>query len=263
MEKLDLKKIIVIIIVLILLAGLIILVLKSNPKEKDASEEEIKISENTLSYILRSKTGYATTYNGVELLYENNKTTLSDLNNQNILNTAILYAVDNLDTTVKGYIIEELKGKGYDSLKYSFYNGEAIREAIEKLFGIKWQDKNLIGESNFIYDFIYNSDYDVYLKTKNNNNLAIKNNNDIAYKIIETKKVGKDTLKVKIKIAYLYFNNNNIYYYSDIKNTNKVYEQTINTPEISNEYIDKFDTYLVTLKKNNDNYVFDSIEKEA
>lgn len=261
MKNLDLKKIIVIIIAFVLVIALLLLVLKSGNGGKKLTEEEQNITAENIKYFTRLKMGYSTSYNGLELLYNTDKVTKNDLSNSNILNTAAIYITNKEDNKIEDYVIKELKGKGYDTEKYVFYNGEKIREAIKTLFGIEWTNKSVVGETNFIFDFTYDEDYDIYLKSMNDYFLNIEANNDIAYEVIETKKENKDTLKVKIKVAYIYFNNENIIYYSDINNTEKIFENTNNKIKIDEEHLDAFETYTLTLKKVDDNYVFDSIEK--
>lgn len=262
MKKLDLKKIIVILVAFVLVISLLIIVIKNGNSSKKLTEEMENTIKEEIKYLIRAKNGYATNYNGIELLFEEEKITKEDLTDSNLLNTASMYVTGNEENSVPNYVIEELKGKGYDLNNYTFYKGEQIRESIKKLFGIEWKNKNVTGDTNFIYDFFYDEDYDIYLKTRNSNFVSMEQNNEITYKIIDTKYDKKDTIKVRVKIAYVYFQGSNTIYYSDIKNKNKIFENTNDEIKIDEEYMDSFDTYTITLKKVEDNYVFESIEKK-
>ena len=265
MDKVESKKILAIgLLIVIIVAALFMIFKLGNKGNNKSSKEQItEAEEKAISYFASLKSGYATDYNGIELLYDEDKITYDDLSVENILNTASRYAVDNLDVGVPSNTIEQLSLRGITQDKYTIYNAKAIREAIKKLFGIDWDNKSTNGELNFIYDYIYEKDYDVYLKRANNN----KNNSydsssySVDYKIVDSNKSGKDELKVTIAIAYVYEDGNELIYYSDKENSNEVYTKNIDEASIDDDKLDDFKKYVITLKKVNDTYTFKSIEK--
>ena len=262
MKKMDWKKILVLIAIVALIAVLLFfLVKKEDDKEVKASEEETKIAENIIEeYLLSLTEGYNTPYSGIDVLYSKDKTTFEDLSAGNIIRAAINYAnLNNLDTSVSGNIIENIKDT-YDMNEYSPYNAKAIRQAIKELFGKDFNGSS-IDEPNYLYNYFYVEEYDIYLSGKNDNTVELDTNHSMNYRIIETTKI-KDTLKTKVAIAYIYDNNGKLVFTSDSTGNNIVFENEDNNYDIPDEEVSKFTQYTITLKKSDDKYVFDNIRKE-
>lgn len=253
------KKKIGIIVGILFIVVLVVIKVFLNFKTDGEDIENIELK--TTSYITSLTNGYATAYNGVELLYDK-KTTIDDLTNDNILNTAIRYAVDNLDVEVNEVIINNLESKGYTIDKFTFYNAKAIREAIKELFGLEWDNKSSSGDMNFVYRFIYLEEYDVYLKTTTEymNDYYNQNTSTIEYKITDTKK-SKNNIKITVAIAYVDVSFGELVYYSDKTGDNEVYKDKIDASSIDDSKLNSFKKYIITLKNVDGKYVFDSIEE--
>ena len=269
MKNLDAKKIAIIVAILIVVALVVVLVLKNGNKQTEATAEETtKLEEITNNYITEMKLGYATEYLGKEKLYSNDKTTVKDLTDGDILNTAFRYIEnENKDAMIidEGLQIS-LKANGYEIANYeTIIKGEEVRKAIKTLFGIDWEDKGYANDSEneSYFTFTYDKSLDVYFQAFNEN---YRNVNFNAIKSVLTKTIeatkNKKEAKITIAVAFANHITEETLVYSDINNKDKVYSTTEQTKEIKEDQIDQFTKYTITYKIDGDNYIFESIEKQ-
>ena len=261
MKNLDFKKLLVFIIIIIIIGLLIFGSVKFLGKGSSNRQEEDKIKENIEKYFSKITEGYSTIYGGTDILYSNDKTTLNDLEDKNILNMAIKYASENkLDISVAISDLNAINEEGsYGDIKeYTAYNGKGVRQAAKELFGKDIEDKSVVSTSGFIYDFFYISEFDLYLVKRNNVPDISSDKQKIEYKVIKTDK-KKDKYIVTAAIAYTYKNGENIIYASDSSGMNVISKDGKEFPE---DKIDEFDKFQFTLTIDKDgNYQFESIEK--
>lgn len=260
MKKVDNKKMAIIIGAVVVLAILIVggfLLLKGNKNGNKASKEKTDMAASkSIAYFTNLTYGAGTSYNGVELLFKQDKITYDNLATSNILTVAFSYAIDNLDTSIDGVLLSRLEGS-YNVDDFTMIPGKAIRTAIKELFGIEFEDKGAPAVANFKYGYIYDNYCDVYLQAANKD---IKTYTDhvVNYKAIETLEYG-DKLVTEIAVAYIKTVDGKNYFAKDSTQQNVIYNSK--DFKIKDDKIDEFDHYKITLKKNGDNYVFESIEK--
>lgn len=261
MKNLDLKKLLVFIGIIAVVALSIFLIIKSLGNNKPTEEETKDVESLSIDYYASLTAGYNTSYNGLDVLFATDKTTVDDLNYNCILNTAIKYATDKgIDLSVPSNVLTILGESGtYGNINdYVAYNGVGVRNAIKELFGITKTDTTILGNFDFLYDFYYVKKYDMYLVKRSK---ATDNSNSyqsIDYSIIETTK-KKDKLSTTIAIAYVYNDGSAKIYAKDKLGENIVSEDSKEFPK---DKIDEFDKFTITLKQSeNDKYVFESIEK--
>lgn len=267
MKKLNIPKLIIFLVIIIALIVALIFILKGNKsEEKKASEEEAKIVETkTINYLVELTTGYQSKYNGVEKLYNNNKTTINDLSQATILETSISYLRKNnkvtIDNALNAQIAREQK-MNIDS--YDVYKGEQIKEAAKELFGIDLEHTSIMNEPDYIYTYWYLEEYDVYLVGLNPNYPSLYNYDYyVTPKVIETTKDKNNNLKTEVAIAYVYLSTDNTLKFSkDISMSDIIYEGTTDNFEIPDDKVNDFDHYIFTFKNVDGNYIFDSVEKK-
>lgn len=263
MKNIDKKKLALFIGILVILAALIILVIVKNiSKEKPVTEEENNaISKITLNYIDKLTLGYDTDFDGIDILYTKDKTEYKDLSTSSILTVASRYINNELDNSIPNTTLDSIaKTKNIDTNKYTFYTGENIRLAIKNLFNVDFKDTTSISEENYLYGYTYLSDYDMYLQSK-----TIKENstynNQLDFKIVKTVKTTKDTYKTTLAIAYVNIDNNKIKYAKDSNFENIIFETTIDNAGIPEDKVNEFNQFIITYKKVNNQYTFESIKK--
>ena len=189
MKKLDNKKIILLVVLILAIALVIFLAIKQSSKKKDgklANDEETKIAETaTIDYITKLTYGQGTAYNGLDLLYNRDSVTYDDLTVGNILTTAFEYAVNNSESEVSNTVINALKNDGFDTDNMTIISGSSIRNAIKKIFGVDFDNKDYSAGINYKFQYFYNSEFDVYLRSTTE--LAVNTDNTyLLYKIIKT-----------------------------------------------------------------------------
>lgn len=262
MKNLDGKKFLVFIAIIAVIALAVILGSKELFEEKKPSAEETEKVEKLVTTYLGSLTyGADTNYMGLDRLYSKDKTEVSDLNINSILNVSVKYATtNNLNTTVSTGVLNELNRSGkYGNInEYSIYNAEGVRDAAKELFGIELNEESSINDMEYLYDFIYVFEYDVYLVKRNNVTATTSMEYGIDYKIVKTAKKGNDIMTT-LAIAYTYRTGTTRSFAKDNKGENIVAENLEKFPEDKIEEFDQF-TFTVT-QTDNGNYVFKSIEK--
>ncbi len=261
MKNLDVKKLAVFVIIILLIVGGFIVV-KKMKKNNEVTQEEIKENESlVIDYFTNLTQGYATVYSGIDVLYNNGKMTVKDLEYGAIINLAIKYAADKgINMTVPQGVLNSLNdSKEFGNIKtYTAYDGNKLRDTIKLLFGETEEPMSMINKVNFLYDFIYVERYDIYLMRKNEKVKDYTNNNYYMDCSLVDQKKEKDKVKTTVAVAYVY-NNNGVYtYYKD----KEVKQEVSNTSkEFPKDKIDEFDKFTFTLKKDGDHYIFESIEK--
>lgn len=262
MRNLDVKKLLVFIAIIAVIALAVVFSSKQFLGEKKPSEEETKkVEELVTTYFGNLTYGSSTNYTGREKLYAKDKITISDLNLNNIFNTSMKYAISNgLNINVANGVINEINrsGKYGDVTECLFYNAEGIKQAAKELFGIELNEESSINEFEYLYDFIYVYEYDLYLVKRNNVTDLSSSEYGIDYKFVKTTKKEKDIMTT-IAVAYTLKNGNTRTFAKDSKGENIVAENLEKFPE---DKIDEFTKYTITLTKTDDgNYIFKSIEK--
>lgn len=261
MKKLDNKKIILLVVLILAIALVIFLAIKQSSKKKDgklANDEETKIAETaTIDYITKLTYGQGTAYNGLDLLYNRDSVTYDDLTVGNILTTAFEYAVNNSESEVSNTVINALKNDGFNTDNMTIISGSSIRNAIKKIFGVDFDNKDYSAGINYKFQYFYNSEFDVYLRSTTE--LAVNTDNTyLLYKIIKTT-TSNNKLNTEIAVAYVYNYNNKYYFTKDANNKEKVYES--DKLELQEDKLNEFEHFTITLKKINDDYVFEKISK--
>jgi len=261
MKNLDFKKLLVFIIIIAIIILLILFGSKAISTNTKVSEEESENTEKIINdYVSTLTEGYSTVYGGIDILFSKDKTTNQDLDLNVILNNSIKYATKNeMNIAVALDSLETMNKSGvYGNIKdYTTYNGKAIKEAAKILFDIDLEHGSTINNNNYLYNFYYDNDYDIYLVKRNNTTDINRTSQNVEYKIIEQTKKD-NTIKVKMAVAYTYNNGSKKLYAKDAAGETIISEDSNEFPE---EKINEFDKFTITLKKNDKEYSFESIEK--
>lgn len=258
-KKMDFKKLLVFIIIIVLLCLLVFVGVKVVGGGGVSDKEQTAIDETINDYFSKMTEGYSTVYNGADILYNKDKTTAQDLDYKSILATSIKYASkNNLDIAVSTSARDAINSSGSygDISEYTMYNGKGVRDAAKILFGIDIDNKSILSDNDFIYNFYYVEEYDLYLMKRNNVPDLNSNLQKVEYKTIETTK-KKDTYTTIVAVAYTYSKGETKVYANDKNGANVVTE----AKEFPTDKIDEFTKYKVTMKLVDDHYVFESIEK--
>ncbi len=265
MKNIEWKKLIVLLIIIVAVIGIVVLIANLLNKDGDVPTNEQKTSAEklTINNICNLTKGYGTMYDGIDVLFSHDKVTYEDLSVSNVLNAAVRYAKDNLDTEISPATIYQIeKATPYRSSVYEFYTGEIIRQAIKELFGVDFENKTSRPEFNYGYSFIYISEFDVYLMTTNEYYKEKDENYGIAYHIISTTKDKKtNNLKTEIAVAFTVINDSKKLFLKEPDADKAVYESNTEDSEIEESKINEFNHYTITLKDMDGKHVFDSIEK--
>ncbi len=260
MKNLDVKKLLVLLGIVVVVIGGIFLV-KNLGKGGKAKADDIETVEDlAVTYFANLSQGYSTAYSGIDVLYSNDKTTINDITYGAVLNTAIKYAQKNgIVLSVPQNIINGIKaiGKYEDVDTYYAYDATVLDPIIEKLFG-KDVFKKTTNVINYLYEYVYVSENNVYLIRKNK---EMMDYTDPSYRmdcsIVKTVK-EKDLYKTTIAVAYV-FNNGTATYYKDVKMTEEIASGVDSFPK---NKVKEFNQYTITMKKTSDgNYIFESVEK--
>lgn len=262
MKNVDFKKLFIFIGIIVGIVAVVLLITNLVKKDKLTEEETKNVENISINYYANLTEGYATSYGGLDILFQKDEVTPANLETVEILNTAIKYAVDKgLNTPISETTINALTNKGtYGNIaEYNIYDAKVIRTAIKELFGIeKYSDESATGNYNFLYDYIYDYDYDLYLVKRNNVKDQKVSAQKVNYKIISTEK-KEDKVVTTIAIAYTYENDSKVMYAKDPEGVTIISEDASEFPE---DKIDEFDKFEFTLKKSTDkNYVLESIKK--
>ena len=265
MKSINWKKFGIFTLIIIGIIALILLIIKGITSNNKVTEEEKEgISEIAINNVVNLTQGYDTVYDGIDVLFSSDKTTVDSLPNEIIINSAIRYIhLNDMDTSIDNGLLENIKlNEGYDPNVYTFYKAETIKSAVKELFDIDWKHTSATYELNFTRKFIYLPGYEVYA-VDNIEKTSSSNNFNIDTKEIETVK-DKDIIKTTIAIAYIYNDGTEYKYMKDSSGREVIYTTTdsINDNEIKEEYIDQFDKFEITLKEVDGRYVFVSIEKK-
>lgn len=261
MKNLDVKKLAVFVIIILLIVGGFIVV-KKMKKNNEITQEEIKVNENlVIDYFTNLTQGYTSVYSGIDVLYNSGKVTIENLEYGALMNLAIKYATDNdISLNVPQGVLNVLnESKEFGDIKsYTAYDGKGLRDTVKLLFGETEEPISMVNKVNFLYDFIYVEQNDIYLMKKNENVTDYSSNDYyMDCSLIEQKK-EKDKIKTTIAVAYVY-NNNGVYTYYKDKDVKQEVSNT--SKEFPKDKIDEFDKYTFTLKKDDDHYIFESVEK--
>ncbi len=263
MKNVDFKKLFILIAIIVAIVAVVFLITKLGNNETKLTEEESKVVENvSLNYILNLTEGYSSTYAGLDILFQRDEVKVDTLEVVEILNTAIKYARDNgFREDVEQSKIQALAdSKKYgDVYEYSIYNAGDIRKAIKELFGIKdYNDRSVTENYNFIYDYYYDFDNDVYLVKRNDVKSNSVDEKGIDYKVISSVGTKDNKAKVTLAIGYTTYNDKKYTYSADPAGETIIAEDVKEFPE---DKIDEFQKYEITLKKVDKKYVFESMKK--
>lgn len=256
------KKLLVFILVAVLIVGAIYLAYTMVTKKAQTpkEEEEVAVEKLSTDYIVNLTLGISTVYNGVDVLYQNEKTTYEDLNLANILTTATRYVTAEYNTAFDNSLMEGLEKAGYKQRDCTFFKGEDIRKAVKELFGKEWNNSDAINTEDFVYNYFYVEDFDVYVVKNNAGTSRVDNALGVDYKIIDTKK-KKDKLETVIAVGYTYNNGKNVVYTKDAKQNKVIFKSDKDKYEIPDNLVNEFDQFTITFVKDGDNFVFEKIEK--
>lgn len=260
MKNLDIKKLIVLVLIIAII-GLIVFFIVRGLSEDKIPDEDKKIIETKIDKYYSTITyGFNTQYSGIDILYNSDKIVYDDLTRANVLYIATKYVSNNnIENNITNTVIENIQKKtSYGDLSNAtYYTGESIRKAIKELFGVNILDSAAKDNFDYIYDFQYDQEYDIYIMQRNKVQEYSTPNEYMDYSLISMKK-DKDKVKVTIAIAYVYDDGTNINYYKDRNGENVVAENVTEFPE---DKIDEFTKYTFTLNKVEEDYIFESIER--
>lgn len=263
MKKVNFKKLLLLLIIIaIVVCGIIFIIKGKSEGSKITTEEKERLSSISLNYVINLTKGYGTEFGGKDLLFESDKTTTEDISAGSLIMTGISYATqNNLNTSINSTLLDEYcKNNDINKSEYSFYNGEAVKEGIKKVFGIDFNNTAVLDDFGFGYDILYNQDNDFYLIKKNDTYVKHDKNYQLIVQEIETTTKKKE-LKVNIAVAYSYYNGKEYQIASDSKFEKIVIKSEEGITEIPKDKIDSFNKYTITYKVDKDNYTFESIEK--
>ncbi len=266
MKNIDFKKLLVFLGIVLAIGLVIFGIVKIAGNKKGANEEQKEILEDIgLKYIARITDGYNSNFNGVDLLYGNEKEiTYEDLTVSSVLYVATKYITDKeIDNAVSSVAVDKCREMiGPEAENFTPYKGEAVRQAIKELFGVDFDNTSAVDEAGFGFNFYYIPDYDIYLKGINYTNFSHDYDFDLMFHTVKTAKVKKgDKLQIEYAVAYTMINDGQKRdFATDVKGENIVatLEKTETFPE---DKVKEFDTYTITLKKDGDNYIFESFKK--
>lgn len=262
MKNLDIKKLLVFIVIIAVIALIVVFGIKQLFGENTPPEEETKkVEELVTDYFANLYEGYTTSYNGIDLLYKNDKTTIDDLEDKQILNMAINYATSkSMNIGVSSITYNQLKK--IESLgnidNYLIFNAAGIRDAAKEIFGIELEDKNEISEYSYLYDFIYVYEYDVYLLKRNTTEDITNKDRAVELSVIKTTKKNNEVMTT-VAVAYTNKSGDKKDYAKDSQGEEIVAE---NSEEFPTNNINDFEKYTFTLTQTDDgDYTFKSVEK--
>ena len=266
MKNIDFKKLLVFLVIVLAIGLVIFAVVKLAGNNKSANDEETEILEDIgLTYLARLTEGYNSSYNGIDLLYANDKEVKYDqLSASSVLYLATRYIANKeIDNVVNSaQVTEARKLIGENAEGYTPYKGEAIRQAIKELFGVDFDNTSAVDEPGFGYNFYYFPESDIYLKGANYTNLNINYDADLKFHIVKTNKNKKDkTLQVEYAVAYTMINDEKMREFATDINGENVVAILEKKEAFPADKVKEFDTYTITLKKDGDNYVFESFKK--
>ncbi len=255
------KKILPIVIVLIVVALLVLLGVKLIAKkgEKEVTGEKKETVEKLVNnYFTNITTGMGTAFGGTDVLFsKTDKQTVKDFNDVYILNIAFSYVVNE----GKGFVGEDINAyikRQYEYTDFTALQGKEVRSAIKKLFGVDFKDTSA-ELFNFDYNFVYDENNDIYIRRF----VGTANERTTDYlvyaKALKTVEKG-DNLEVEVVVAYVYGANKYYSFTKDSNFKNVVFDS--DKYEMKDDKVNEFDHYIVTLKKDGDNYVFESIQKK-
>ncbi len=262
MKNIDGKKLLALIGIILVIALIIFIVFKGVNKNGITKEDKELAEKYALTYVVNLTENYNTPYNGTEKLFQQEETTYTDLNATEIINVAIKYIENtNMDASINEEtlrIINRVKDiNNFD--EYKSYNGETVREAVKAIFGnVTYNDFSATEETNYLYDFIYNKKYDIYLSKRNN----VKEY-ETSYQSLEFSKISTtvkdEKIIVTIAVAYVYDDGSTRLYGQDKNGENIIVEEV---DEIPSNKVNEFDKFEISFTKSDDeNIAFESIKK--
>ena len=257
----DVKKLLVFILIIALIVLAILGLGKLFKGSKPSKEVQQEVENLTTNYFTTLTSGYATEMDGVDILYQKDKTTYDDLLPAAVIYTAIRYAQENKISLGLTENQSNLLKKNYKEDVPAF-KAEGIRKAVKELFGKDLPNQNAEGLVQFKYNYFYNEDTDAYVQMKNPNYNGIIRNEaiNVETKVLETTKKG-DTVNVTLIVAYVLTTDSNRVYYKNVTGTadDKVGETSDSAFLAGKD--EEFQKYTLTMKKVNDKYTFESMEK--
>lgn len=263
MKNVDIKKLFVFILIIVILILIALGLGKLVGKGSTPSEEVRKEVENlTTNYFTTMTYGYMTEFDGVDVLYREDKTTYKDLNAAAVVNLAIQYAQDNkIDLSVNEFELKKIESTYKE--KAPAYRATGVKQAVKELFGEDLEYINAEGFLEYKYNFIYDPDTDTFVQFENSyydKNIRDESIN-VKTKIVETTKKG-DKILVTLIVAYvLTSEDNTYYYYSEASGSDASLVGDTTSKDFLKDKDDEFTHYTMTLKKNSNGYQFESIEK--
>lgn len=267
MDKLNKKNIIIIIILALLIIGAIVALALFNSRGKETSEKDLEAVTTLFDeYIFGLTTHYPTEYRGSDVLYQEDETTYKDLHPNVILNVAADYAKDNNGDVSSINMQNQLTSMGFKPEDYIIaLDGAMMVEGVEKIFGEELGHGSGANDNTYGFDYIYVPSLNVYLKVKNTKaSFPTDGKHHVDYKTIEAITTKDNKVEMTIAIAYVHEIDDKVFYTSDKEKNNKVYEvKKSEAKEIKDEYLDKFQKYVVTFNYNEkgQNFTFESIKK--
>lgn len=279
--KLNKEKILLLIIAVLLIIAIVFAIMFSiNKKNENKYEDDYEqVSEIITNNIYFYTLGYNTNYLGQEKIFEKKKFTVDDLKEVNILTSISQYLVSNeieYDFEIDTDFAEKYDLS--DTTEFYIMSKEQVDEYAKKLFNITDFDYKDYSEDDFIYEYRYDSDKEVYILTPSDSYDAdsMTDINHIYPSVISSKSTSNSVITT-IVVAYTKNDDEKITYYKDADMTKEVF--SINTSDLTktnddgtlelNDDIDKlenhtdeFTKYEITYKNNDGNYTFSKIVKK-
>lgn len=258
MKNIDFKKLLVLLVIIAVAVVAIVGVTKLFSLGGPSKKEQEKIENQIIDYFSKASSGYSSIYNGVDLLYDNDKVEVKDLSQGAMIEVAIMYADDN-DINI---FSDSDAGKVYtEKMKVNAvaYNAEELRKIVKELFDVELPKQSIDGGTNFLYNYLYIEPENTYLKVDSGTyNLNVEEQ-AMDFYVISTKK-KKGNYISRVAVAYTYCSEDKCAYAKD-KNGSTIVEEEVDGLKFPKDKVDEFTKYDFTTKKVDGKYVLVSVEK--
>ncbi len=187
MKNIDFKKLLVLILIIVVavvvLVGTTKLFKGIGKPSKDAQEE---IETQITDYFAKSTIGHSSVYNGLDLLYDEDKVEVKDMDLGSFIELAIVYADKNeINIIADNNAAESLKKM--IKIEATGYNGEELRKIVKELFDVELPKDSIMAGANYLYNYYYAVEEDTYIKTAADTYDLTAEGSTMDFYVVETK----------------------------------------------------------------------------
>jgi copper chaperone CopZ len=260
MKKFEPKKLILLVIIVLVIGALVFFVVTRNNKpmkgKKVTGDAYDKVSAYVSRYVLGLTEGTDSLYNGIEALYnsDDDEVSIDDIETIKL----VVKAEGETESQDDRYTLES---NNYNLSDYIIaYDADSVEKNLKEIYGreIDIETSNELKGYRYAYDYIKETNTVLLKET----DAKLNGEFNMSFKISDITE-DKENTYVKVYVAYVAKADNKIQYFSDMNTKNKVYDTTSNNIEaIKDDYLEKFDSYIITLKNTDDGYNFTKIAKE-